>query len=131
MASGQMNLPPGFVLEENLPPGFVLEEPSLYERTLQGQQHMPEKIGEGVLSVLSSIPAAAAGGIAGLWTAAGNGPPGSGAQAVQDTVNRLVTQRLVPVRYYARMKMMVMMKPWLCMTHQKNILTATTMKTIL
>jgi hypothetical protein len=67
-------------------------QPSLYERTLQGQQHMPEKIGEGVLSVLSSIPAAAAGGLHGIWEAAGNGPPGSGAQAVQDTVNALTYQ---------------------------------------
>jgi hypothetical protein len=65
MAAGQMNLPPGFELEQgsSLPPGFEMEQPSLYERTLQSQRHLPEQIGEGVLSVLSGIPAGVAGGL--------------------------------------------------------------------
>jgi hypothetical protein len=87
-----MNLPAGFELEEqgtNLPPGFEMEPPprlSPYERTLRGQQHLPEQIGEGALSVLSNMALAPVAGLRGIWEAAGNGPEGAGAKAVEDTM---------------------------------------------
>lgn len=67
-------------------------ELSTYEQTLQGQQHIPEQIGEGILSALSSVPAAAAGGLRGIWEAAGNGPPGAGAAAAEETTRALTYQ---------------------------------------
>lgn len=93
MAASQVKLPPGFELESNLPPGFEIEEPkppTVGERLRQADEYNPIRgVFEGIGSVAQAVPAAAGAGLYGLWQAAGNGPPGAGAQGVEDAMRGL------------------------------------------
>lgn len=93
MATGQVKLPPGFELESTLPPGFELEEPKppgVGDALRKADEYNPIRgLMGGIGSVAQSIPAAAGAGLYGIWQAAGNGPPGAGAQGVEDAMGVL------------------------------------------
>jgi hypothetical protein len=64
--------------------------PGVGERLRQADEYNPIRgLFGGIGSVAQSIPAAAGAGLYGIWQAAGNGPPGAGAQGVEDAMRVL------------------------------------------